>query len=159
MIVIQPSKTADTRSCDFSKVTEQQLFESSKQHINDVRKGFDLFIAIMNDAAMAHDFDKLTGIKWFHADFITGFKQTGWWDNHRIVNRHHLLQADGVPKNVNLIDVLDMIIDCVMAGTGRTGTVYPVEISDDVLRAAFNNTVELLKNNVRVEVLAAQTKG
>ena len=22
---------------------------------------------------------------------LTGFKQTGWWDRHRILNRHHLM--------------------------------------------------------------------
>jgi hypothetical protein len=51
---------------------------------------------------------------------------------------------------VNLIDVLDMIVDCVMAGMARTGSVYPLEIDQDVLRRAFENTVELLKANVAV---------
>ena len=39
MIVIQQSKTADTRSCDFSKVSKEQLHASSIQHIEDVQKG------------------------------------------------------------------------------------------------------------------------
>jgi 4-aminobutyrate aminotransferase-like enzyme len=56
-----------------------------------------------------------------------------------------------VRDDVNLIDVLDMIVDCVMAGMGRTGSVYPLEISQDVLKKAFDNTVTLLKNNVTVE--------
>ena len=57
---------------------------------------------------------------------------------------------DGVPDDVNLIDVLDMVIDCVMAGMARTGQVYPLKIDPDVLMKAFNNTVELLKDNVVV---------
>ena len=44
-----------------------------------------------------------------------------------------------------------MVVDCVMAGMGRVGTVYPVDIPQDVLRRAFDNTVELLKSNVEVE--------
>lgn len=67
------------------------------------------------------------------------------------MNRHHLLQPDGVPTDVNLIDVLDMIVDCVMAGMSRTGTVYPLTITDEVLRTAFSNTVDLLKNKIVVE--------
>lgn len=51
---------------------------------------------------------------------------------------------------MNLVDVLDMIVDCVMAGMGRTGTVYPLEIKPEVLMQAFQNTVELLKSNVLV---------
>lgn len=63
---------------------------------------------------------------------------------------NHLAEADGVPADVNLIDVLDMICDCVMAGMARSGSVYPLEIDDTVLRRAFDNTVELLKANVQV---------
>jgi hypothetical protein len=62
-----------------------------------------------------------------------------------------LLEPDGVPEDVNLIDVLDMITDCVMAGMGRTGTVYPLNIPPEVLMKAFQNTVELLKSQIVVE--------
>ena len=151
MIKIQKSKTADTRTCDWSKVTKEQLRDSSLQHINDVAKGAIFFAEMMERAATVHDKDKLTGIDHFHADFITGFKDTGWWDNHRKITRHHLLQEDGVPRDVNLIDVLEMIVDCVMAGMGRAGSVYPLNIDPAVLMAAFNNTVDLLKGQVVVE--------
>jgi len=151
MIIINKSKTADTRSCDFSQVTKGQLKASSLQHIGDVRKGMEFIKELIDKSATTHDHDKLTGLSEFHADFITGFQQTGWWDNHRKVNRHHLLQDDGVPSNVNLVDVLDMIVDCVMAGMGRTGTVYPLEIKPEVLMSAFQNTVELLKSQIVVD--------
>ena len=151
MIKIKKSATADTRTCDWSKVTKDQLIESSKQHIGDVKKGTGFFKGMLDDAAERHDFDKLSNIDGFHADFLTGFKSTKWWDEHRGLNRHHLLQADGVPADVNLIDVLDMIVDCVMAGMGRSGSVYPLEISPDLLKRAFDNTVERLKSEVVVE--------
>lgn len=151
MIRIKKSQTADTRSCDFSKVTKEQLYDSSVRHIGDVRLGLDYFKSLIDQAKFVHDFDKLDGIDWFHSDFITGFKQTGWWTNHRKVNRHHLLQEDGVPVDVNLIDVLDMISDCVMAGMGRTGEVFPLEIKVEVLMKAFQNTVDLLKSQVIVD--------
>lgn len=150
MIEIRESKTADTRSCDFTKVSRQQLLESSVQHIGDVRRGIAFLVDQLLQASERHDTDKITDIDGFHADFITGFKQTGWWDRHQRLNRHHLLQSDGVREDVNLIDVLDMIVDCVMAGMARTGTVYPLDLDQAVLRLAFENTAELLKANVRV---------
>lgn len=150
MIEIPQSSTADTRTCDYAATSKETLALSSQQHISDVRRALGYFRWMLDDAAARHDFDKLLDIDGFHADFVTGFKQTGWWDRHRKLNRHHLLQADGVPADVNLIDVLDMIADCVMAGMARSGSVYPLAITDEVLRAAFNNTVEALKVQVRV---------
>jgi hypothetical protein len=150
MIEIRKSETADTRTCDFANVSKETLLASSKQHIHDVQVALGLFSRELYDAANRHDTDKITDIDSFHADFITGFKQTGWWDRHRKLNRHHLLQDDGVPADVNLIDVLDMIADCVMAGMARSGSVYPLDLKPEILRKAFENTVELLKQNVKV---------
>ena len=150
MIGIHKSETADTRSCDFAKVTKEQLMESSRQHIGDVGEALGFFIQYLNSAAVAHDYDKLTGINWFHSDFVSGFKETGWWDNHRRIHRHHLAQEDGVPSDVNLLDVLEYVADCVMAGMARTGEVFPLEMSPELLETAFRNTIDLLKGEVVV---------
>jgi hypothetical protein len=37
-----------------------------------------------------------------------------------------------------------------MAGKARTGYVYPLNISNELLQKAFTNTVELMINNVEV---------
>lgn len=149
-IEIHSSKTADTRTCDVSKVSRAQLYESSAQHIEDVRRGLAFWEKKLQEAAERHDYDKLTDIAGFHADFVTKFEQQGWWTRHRKLNRHHLLQDDGVPLDVNLVDVLDFITDCVMAGMGRSGSVYALDIKPEVLMAAFQNSVELLKSRVAV---------
>lgn len=151
MIKIRESKTADTRTCDFASVSKETLLASSKQHIEDVRAGLQFFVDKLKWAASVHDFDKVSDIDGFHRDFVTGFARTEWWDRHRQLNRHHLLAPDGVPADVNLIDVLDMIADCVMAGMARSGSVYPLDIAPDVLMRAFTNTVEQLKAQVVVE--------
>ena len=111
------------------------------------------FSGVIGIAARTHDTDKLTDIDGFHADFVTGFKQTGWWDRHRKLNRHHLNMLDGVPEDVNLIDVLDFIADCVMAGMARSGSVYVLSLPPDLLERAFQNTVVLLKSQVVVEAV------
>lgn len=151
MIKIKPSPTADTRTCDFTNTTKETLLDSSRQHIGDVVKALAFFSNKIIEAAGEHDYDKLTAIDWFHEDFITGFKKTGWWDNHRKIHRHHLAQADGVPKDVNLIDVLEYISDCVCAGMARSGSVYELKLSPELLNEAFRNTVELLKSQMVVD--------
>lgn len=153
MIKIKKSDTADTRTCDYATVSKETLLASSKQHIADVRKALDFFMARVCEAGQRHDPDKLTDIESFHADFVTGFKQTAWWDRHRKLNRHHLTEPDGIPADVNLIDVLDFVSDCVMAGMGRSGSVYPLKLSPELLETAFQNTVALLKAQVVVEDL------
>lgn len=156
MIQIRKSETADTRTCDFANVSLQTLLESSVQHIGDVRKALTWFKTELDAAADRHDFDKITDISGFHRDFVTGFKQTEWWDAHRQLNRHHLLNPDGVREDVDLIDVLDMIADCVMAGMARSGSVYPLTLDKDVLYRAFEHTVAKLKAQIEVAETPAQ---
>ena len=151
VIRVKPSPTADTRTCDYTSVSRQTLYDSSVQHIQDVRQALSFFAAHLEEAAVNHDTDKLTDIDGFHADFVTGFAQTGWWDRHRKLNRHHLTMPDGIPDDVNLIDVLDFIADCVMAGMARSGSVYPLSLPPDLLVFAFQNTVALLKAHVVVD--------
>lgn len=151
MITIKPSPTADTRTCDFANVSRATLYASSEQHIADVRAALDFLMSKVFEASDRHDFDKLTDIATFHGDFTTGFTQTLWWDTHRRINRHHLNSDDGVRDDVNLIDVLDFIADCVMAGMARSGSVYPLKLSPELLEKAFQNTVTLLKAEVVVE--------
>lgn len=150
MLQIKKSSTADTRTCDYERVSKQDLLDDSRSHILDVAKALAFFAGKMCEAAAAHDYDKLSEIDWFHGDFVTGFRVTGWWDNHRKIHRHHLAQADGVPEDVNLIDVIEYISDCVMAGMARSGSVYELEMSPELLNKAFTNTVELLKSNVTI---------
>src|SRR3989442_958226 len=139
MIQIQTSQTADTRTCDFATVTKDTLKASSVQHIEDVGRGLMFFVDRLGRAIVHHDTDKLTDIDGFPADFVTGFKEHGWWDRHRTLNRHHLTNDDGIPADVNLIDVLDFIADCVMAGMGRSGSVYPLHLAPELLERAFQN--------------------
>lgn len=152
MIQIGKSSTADTRTCDKSMVTRDTLLASSIQHIGDVGKGLGFFAGKLTEAASVHDHDKLSAIDWFHADFTTDIrKPDGWLENHYRIHRHHLDKEAGCPDDVNLLDVLEHIADCVMAGMGRAGKVFPINLTDEQLQRAVVNTVELLKSNVTVQ--------
>lgn len=124
--------------------------DSSRSHIMDVARALAFFSSKLMEAAACHDYDKLSDIDLFHGDFVTGFRSTEWWDNHRKLHRHHLMHSDGCPDDVNLLDILEYISDCVMAGSARTGKVFALEMQPDLLMVAFQNTVELLKSQIVV---------
>ena len=74
------------------------------------------------------------------------FKDGQWNKNHYALERHHLLER--CPDDVNLIDVIEMICDCVCAGMARSGSVYPVTISSEILQKAVENTVNMCIESV-----------
>ena len=80
---------------------------------------------------------------------IDSFTDGYWYPMHCSTERHHL--NEHCPDDVNLIDVLEMICDCVCAGMARSGSVYPVTISSDILQKAVKNTVDMCINSVELE--------
>ena len=119
MIYINKSPTADTRTCDFAKVKKEQLLKNTEQHIDDVKQGVNFITTFLIEQAKLHDWDKIENIDRFYSDFKTGFKKKTWWENHKKVSRHHLSPTGHIPENVNLMDVLEYIVDCVMAGSKK----------------------------------------
>lgn len=150
VIKIHKSQTADTRSCDCSKVTKRQLINSSKSHINDVVQGMNFIAEVIQNQAKLHDYDKITDIDRFYFDFKNNFKTNDWYKDHVSINRHHLSEEEGIPDDVNLIDVLEYITDCVMAGLARTGKVYDITLDSETLQRAFLNTIRLIVDNTEV---------
>jgi len=150
-IIIRKSPTADTRTCDVSKVTKRQLLQSSVQHISDVQKGLEYLAKRILLAGEKHDYTKLSELDSFYSDFKTGFKTTEWWELHKNTERHHLSKTGKIPSNVNLIDVLEYLVDGVMAGLARSGEYRREEIPEGLLEQAFENTIELLLSKTEVK--------
>jgi len=150
MIQINQNKTADSRTCDFKNTPKEVVLQSSLQHIQDVVQALNFFVGKLVTAAGEHDYDKLTDIDGFYSDFKNGFETTTWWDNHRKIHRHHLAQEDGIPDDVNLIDILEYIADCVMAGMARTGEVTEIIAMPGLLEKAFKNTIDMLIKEVHI---------
>ena len=150
-IVIRKSKVADTRTCDWTKVSKQQLLKASKQHIQDVKKGLYFLIDILRDKAKKHDYTKIENIDEFYRDFKTGFKRKDWWRMHQKVERHHFDTKKYIQKDVNLLDVIEQIVDGVMAGMTRTGKWRYEPLSNELLQKAYKNTAKLLLKVIKVK--------
>lgn len=150
-IIIKKSKNADTRTCDWTKVSKEELLKNSKQHISDVKKGINYLSFLLKEAGRIHDFTKLSMIDGFYSDFQTGFKKTNWWKMHQKVERHHFNTKKYIKKDINLIDVLEQIVDGVMAGMARSGKYRKEVPSTKLLLKAYENTAKLLLNNLEVK--------
>lgn len=150
-LIIEKSETADTRTCDVSKVSKEQLLLSSIQHIGDVQFGMNFFAEKLIEAGRVHDHTKISGINEFYSDFKTGFETIEWWKSHKARERHHLSKDGIIPDNVNLIDVIEYIVDGVMAGMARSGKYKKEEIPKGLLEKAFDNTLELLLSKTEVK--------
>lgn len=153
-IIINKSNNADTRSAD-TNVTKAQLEKDTISHINDVQNvGYWLIEKLKNQLA-EHDHTKLDYLDEFYNDFSkklddknANFKDMKWFKERHMTERHHL--NDSVPDDVNLLDILEMVIDCTCAGLARSGEVYPITIPQEVVELAIENTKNLIIDNVEV---------
>ena len=150
MIVIEKNNKADSRSCDVDEVSKQDLKDHTIQHISDVKACLSHFRYMLALAGLRHDLDKLSDIDAFYEGFKSKFEDTSWLDRHRSTNRHHLLVPEGVPDDVNLIDVLETLADHVVSGLSRSGDIHPLDLSPDLLTKALNNTIDLLKSEMEI---------
>ena len=150
-IVVKQSPTADTRTCDVTKVTKEQLLHSSRLHIQDVISGMNLIADEIKQRAREHDYTKIEELDGFFKDFKNDFKTKDWFKLHKREERHHLQDSDGVRDDVDLIDVIECVVDVVMAGLARSGKVTEIKIPADVLNRAVQNTASKLEGKVTVE--------
>jgi hypothetical protein len=147
-IEIKRSQNADTRSAD-KKVSKEELYQQSKQHIEDVKKAIDWMRDILYEVSEEHDWSKLKHIDEFHKDFeyiqsgkLGEFKKMHWFKDLHLQER--------CPDDVNLFDVMERIVDITTAGMARTGKIYDDTLSPDILTRAYKNTIELLKSTIRI---------
>jgi hypothetical protein len=154
MIRIYPNPNGDTRTAK-KNVSFEEFKEANDMHRLDVKDVMSELAIMMSLRGLNHDFTKKTHEELFYNNFLstmnngTDFVNDEWYQLHIKHERHHLLS--NCPDNVNLIDVLEMIVDCVCAGMARSGDVRPIEINQDILNKALANTTELIKNMIEVQ--------
>ena len=150
-VVIKKSVDADSRTAK-EEVTKDELIANTNSHIEDVNNVGTMLVNKFLLQISKHDHTKLDYIDEFYDNFVRSlngenFKDLDWWQIHK-TERHHL--NDSVPEDVNLLDVLEMVVDCTVAGLARSGDVYPITIPQEVIEKAIENTKNLIINNVEV---------
>jgi len=154
MIVIRKNPNGDTRTAP-KDVSFEEFQEANKMHREDVREVMWKLADMMTEAGENHDCTKKSQERMFYRDFCstlndgTDFVNGEWYQLHVKAERHHLLAH--CPEDVNLIDVLEMIADCVCAGLARNGNVRNIELNDDILHKAAENTIDLIQSMIIVE--------
>lgn len=153
-IVIKKTNKCDTRTLKSGKVvTEADVKDDTLKHRQAVIDCGDFFCKKIKEQFKEHDWSKLGSyLPQFTEALNKGFDSPEfdeWYDMHVAAERHHLKKF--VPDDVNLIDLLEMICDCVCAGKARTGDVYPFEIDSELLQKIVANTFEYLKKIIKVE--------
>ena len=153
---IKQNKLGDTRTATRIP-TFSEFSDSNQLHCRDVRELMEAIGIDIKERGRNHD---ITKIKEPHRSLfyrelcakiegkIDDFTKGKWYPMHCKTERHHL--NEHCPCDVNLIDVIEMICDCVSAGMARSGEVRPLEISDSVLKKAIENTVRILQGEIEL---------
>lgn len=153
-IIIKKNPNGDTRTAK-KDVSFEEFQEANDSHIADVYNVMRALAEKVKDAGGNHDTTKKSKEKEFYNDFLAtmndgfNFVKGDWWKNHVESERHHLLAH--CPDDVNLIDVLEMVVDCTVAGLARSGEVRPMEINADILSKAVENTSKLIQDMTKLE--------
>lgn len=146
-VVIHKNPNGDTRTAP-KGITFKQFQEANNSHIMDVTNTMLRVSEMMEEAACTHDHTKKSDEEQFYKDFLstmnegTDFVSGKWYQHHVNTERHHLLSR--CPEDVNLLDVIEMIVDCVCAGKTRSGEIRGLEITPEILETAMKNTVKLV---------------
>lgn len=154
MIEIKKNPNGDTRTAP-KNVTFEQFQEANDMHIEDVKAVMRELSKMVDRAGEKHDCTKKSQERMFYNNFLstindgTEFVNDEWYQLHIRAERHHLLSH--CPDDVNLVDILEMISDCVCAGMARSGEIRGLEIDSDILNRAVKNTAELIKNMIEVK--------
>lgn len=148
MITIIKSPNADSRT-QSSDATVTDLRNDTISHINDVTNALNFLADLIKQRGPVHDNTKISNMEEFSLALKSGhIKDSNWYKKHITEERHHL--KSHVPEDVTLIDIIEHLADCTMAGLARSGTVYDVDLMPELLQVAVKNTVELLKQNTKI---------
>lgn len=159
-VKITPNTNGDSRVATHVP-TYTEFREANDSHITEVSAMMKSFADELELQGQRHDWTKKCEpyCSMFYRNLCSTIEGSidffdGEWSklHYTELERHHLNQH--VPDDVNLLDVIEMLCDCVCAGAARskdTNSIYDISIPSDVLTKAVENTVNMLKNSVYIQ--------
>ncbi len=134
---------------------KDKLLKDVVQHREDVSSVMDMISEHLQDIGMEHDWTKIAYFDDFARDTLErqdtpDFKDREWYNIHTEYERHHINSR--IPVDVDLFDVLECIVDCIVAGKTRSGTVNHdfLILPQSVINNAYWNTVKKIEDSVVV---------
>ena len=153
-IKIKHNPNGDSRT-----VTEPATFsdfhKANIDHIKDVRAVMKVLVNILKAKGNCHDWTKI----WYEAEFYENyldailnkkdFVSNTWYQKHIAYEKHHPFSY--CHDDINLLDIIETIVDCICAGKARSGKIRPLEFDEEILKKAVANTVKLIDEMTEVE--------
>ena len=132
---------------------ESRLFKDTVQHKKDVEQVMDIIGEYIKERGRGHDWTKLAYFDDFARDCLErkdtpDFKSRDWYHIHTLKERHHVNAR--VPDNVNFIDLLELMVDCIVAGYARSGKINYnfMVVSQTIINEAYWNTIRLIEDSI-----------
>ena len=150
-------KIKKTENPDDGWTDKDYLYMDVLYHQDAVKDVMDMICSHLEDIGDEHDWTKIKYFEDFAKDSLErldtpDFKSRHWYKVHTTNERHHLNTYE--PEDVDLFDVLEMIVDCVVAGKARTGEVnkdFLILKEEDMLEKAYWNTVKKIEDSIILE--------
>lgn len=152
-VYIKHNPNGDTRTAP-KDITFEQFQEANDSHRDDVSNVMERLATILYNRGCMHDWTKKTYEKLFYDNFLstmnhgTNFVEDEWYQLHIKYEKHHPFSK--CHDDIDLLDIIETIVDCVCAGKARSGEVRPLEFNQEILEKAVKNTVALVDNLTEV---------
>lgn len=155
IVEIDKSPNADSRTADKGKVSFEDFSKATDMHREDVKNVIYELARRLREIGDKHDWTKKEQEDEYYDSYVTSkkngtdFHNSDWYKNHVKEERHHIKYH--VAPDINLLDILEVVCDHCCDELVEKGRVGKMDIDEDVLMKAFNNTVELVKSFIRLD--------
>lgn len=153
-IKIKKNPNGDTRTAK-KDVSFEEFQKSNDMHIEDVKEVMLALSSMLIAKGRTHDWTKKSKEELFYKNFLstmsegTDFVKDEWYQYHINAEKHHPLSK--THGDINLLDIIEMVVDCVCAGKSRSGEVRNLKIPSNILKLALENTFILVDNMTELE--------
>ena len=154
MSIIYKNSNGDTRTAP-KNVTFKEFQKANDMHREDVKNTMNEVAFLLMEKGKKHDWTKKDYEEMFYNNFLstlnngTSFIEDEWYQLHIEKEKHHLTSK--CHDDVDLLDVIEMVVDCVCAGKARSGEIRGLEINQEILDKALKNTVKKINEMVKCE--------
>lgn len=153
-IKIKHNPNGDSRTVT-APAAFSDFHKADTDHIKDVNAVIKALANRLRVQGKIHDNTKLKYEDEFYENYLDDiinkkdFVSNTWYQKHVHTEKHHPLSC--CHDDINLLDIIETIVDCVCAGKARSGEIRSLEFDAEILNKAVNNTVKLIDEMIEVE--------